>query len=62
MKSLMSVNVSKFLPVNPKRLVELILTSQYTKGVEVYLNYNEEELKYLNDLVYELKRNDLILK
>ena len=62
MKSLMSVNVSKFLPISPKRLVELILTSQYTKGVEVYLNYNEEELKYLSDLVYELKRNDLILQ
>ena len=58
----MSVNISKFMPINPKRLVELIKTSKYTKGVEVYIAYNEEELKYLDDLVFELKRNDLILQ
>ena len=62
MKSLMSVNVSKFLPISPNRLVELIKMSKYTKGVEVYVAYNEIELKYLDDLVFELKKNDLILQ
>ncbi len=63
MKSIMSVNVFKFMPVSPKRLVELIKESKYTKGVEVYLDCNkEDELKYLDDLVYELYRNDLILQ
>ena len=32
MKSLISVN-SKFMKVNPRDLVELVLTSKYTKGM-----------------------------
>ena len=56
MKSLISVNY-KFMSLTPKYLVELILESKYTKGIEMYINYDkEEERKYLDDLVIELKR------
>lgn len=62
MKSLISVN-NKFMDVSPKELVNLILQSKYTKGIEIYLDSNSEfELKYLDDLVFELKRNNLILQ
>lgn len=62
MKSLISINY-KFMSVSPKHLIELILKSKYTKGVEIYIGENsEEELKYLDDLVFELKRNNLILQ
>ena len=62
MKSLISVN-KKFMELNPKELVELILEHKYTKGIEIYINYFEEdERKYLDDLVYEIKKNDLILQ
>ena len=63
MKSIISVNAAKFMSVSPKRLVELINESKYTKGVEVYIDFNNEsENKYLDDLVYELYRNNLILQ
>ena len=62
MKSLISVNF-KFMDISPKKLIELINTSKYTKGIEICVdNYNKREMKYFNDLVYELKRNDLILQ
>ena len=62
MKSLISVNF-KFMDINPKRLVELIKTSKYTKGIEINVdNFDKKEMKYFNDLVYELKRNDLVLQ
>lgn len=50
MNSLISIN-SKFMDFTPKRLVELIMESKYTKGVEMHVNIeNKEELKYLDDL------------
>ena len=62
MKSLISINY-KFMNISAKKLVSLILNSKYTKGVEVYVDVNNEhELKYLDDLVFELKKNNLILQ
>lgn len=62
MESLISIN-HKFMGLTPKRLVELILESKYTNGVEAYIDVaNDNELKYLDDLVFELKKNNLILQ
>ena len=62
MNSLISINF-KFMKLSPRNLVDLILKSKYTKGVEAYIDIsNEEELKYLNDLIFELKKNNLILQ
>lgn len=62
MNSLISINY-KFMDVNPRRLVELIIDSKSVKGVEVNINLNSPfEIKYLDDLVFELKKNNLILQ
>ena len=62
MKSLMSIN-NKFMEVSPKNLALMITKSEYTKGIEIYVDINvEEEVNYLDELIYELKRNDLILQ
>ena len=62
MKSLISVN-KKFMEVNPKKLVEMIENTKYVKGIEIHINKeNELEVKYLNDLVFEIKRKNLILQ
>ena len=61
MKSLISVN-KKFMDINPRKLVELILKSKYTKGIEIFINNNEIEWKYLDDLVFEIKKNNLVLQ
>lgn len=62
MKSLISVN-SKFMDISPKELIELVLNSKYTKGIEICINSDDEkELKYLKDLVFEIKRSNLILQ
>lgn len=62
MKSLISINY-KFMGISPKELVSLILNSKYTKGVEANIDVNnEQELKYLDDLVFELKKHNLILQ
>ena len=62
MNSLISIN-SKFMILNPKELIELILDSKYTKGVEIFINFeNEFQRKYLDDLVFELGKNNLILQ
>ncbi|MBR5662489.1 MAG: hypothetical protein IKX00_02415 [Bacilli bacterium] len=62
MNSLISTN-KKFMSINPKRLCEILLSYKYTKGIEIYIDYNnEDEVKYLNDLVYEIKRNNLLLQ
>ena len=57
MKSLISVNF-KFMDINPKRLVELIKTSKYTKGIEINVdNFDKKEMKYFNDLVLQVHGN-----
>ncbi len=62
MNSLISVN-DKFFNISPKDLVLMINESKYTKGIEFCItNLNPIELKYLDDLVFELKRNNLILQ
>ena len=62
MNSLISIN-HKFMDVNPKKLVELINETKYVKGVEANINIDSPyELKYLDDLVFELKKNNLILQ
>lgn len=62
MKSLISVN-ALFMSLSPKELVRLILQSKYTKGVEVCIDAsNENELKYLDELAFELQKNHLILQ
>ena len=62
MKSLISVNY-KFMDISPKDLVDLIKSSKYTKGIELNIDYeNKNELKYLDDLVFELKKNNLVLQ
>ena len=62
MNSLISIN-HKFMDVTPKRLVELIKNSKSVKGVEVSVKIDSPyELKYLDDLVFELKKNKLILQ
>lgn len=62
MKSLISIN-HKFMDLSPKELIYLILNSKYVKGVEACINLkNEKELEYLDNLVFELKKNNLILQ
>ena len=62
MKSLISIN-KKFMVVTPNRLVELMLDSKSCKGVEACVDYDsQEELKYLYDLTFLLKRENLILQ
>ena len=61
MNSLISIN-NKFMNIEPRKLVEMIYNSKYTKGLEIYVNNKPEELKYLDDLVFELKKYNLILQ
>ena len=62
MKNLISIN-SKFMILEPKELVKMILKFKYTEGVEVFINYDSNfEKKYLENLVIELKRNNLVLQ
>ena len=62
MNSLMSINF-KFMDLSPKELIELVINSKSCKGVELYIDNNKEsEYKYLDELVYEIKRYDLILQ
>ena len=62
MKSIISIN-KKFMSISPKELCEIIVSHKSTKGIEISVDYNSlEELKYLNDLVYEIKKHDLILQ
>lgn len=42
MKSLISIN-NKFMCLRPKQLVGDIITSKYTKGIEMNINYDNEE-------------------
>ena len=62
MKSLISIN-NKFMEISPNELSDIIIKSEFVKGIEIYIDYhNMEERKYLEHLVYELKRKDLILQ
>ena len=62
MNSLMSINF-KFMELSPKELIDLVLESKYCKGVELCIdNDSPIEEKYLDDLIHEIKRNNLILQ
>ena len=62
MNSLISIN-NKFMELSPNELTDLIIKSKYVKGIEIYIDYhNIEERTYLEHLVYEMKRKDLILQ
>ena len=51
------------MDLSPMKLVELINDSKHTKGVEASININNDnELTYLDNLVFELKKNNLILQ
>ena len=62
MISLISVN-KKFMDVSPKELVEMISSSEHVKGIEFCVSdFNQLEEKYLDDIVFELKKHNLILQ
>lgn len=62
MNSLISIN-SKFMSVSPNELVKMILDSKHTKGFEVFFDCDSDiEMKYLDDLMYEIGKNNLILQ
>ena len=62
MNSLMSINF-KFMELSPKELIELVLESKYCKGVELCIdNDSHIEEKYLDELIHEIQRNNLILQ
>ena len=51
------------MALTPLELMNLITTSKYTKGIEVAIDFdNEFQRKYLEDLVYEVKKNNMILQ
>ena len=62
MNSLMSINF-KYMELSPKELIELVLESKYCKGVELCIdNDSPIEEKYLDELIHEIQRNNLILQ
>lgn len=62
MNSLISVN-KKFMDISAKELVNLITTTKYVKGIEFGISdLNDKEIQYLDQLVFELGRNNLILQ
>ncbi|MBR6073189.1 MAG: TIM barrel protein [Bacilli bacterium] len=62
MKSLIAVN-NKFMTISPKELIEKIKKTKHVEGVEAYFDYeNDHEMFYLNELIDELKENNLILQ
>ena len=62
MKNLISIN-TKFMELTPKELIKLICDSKKTEGIEVYIDYDSEyEREYLEDIVYESKKNNLFLQ
>ena len=47
------------MSINPKRLIGLLKKFKNIHGIEVFVNYNDKrELKYLEQLVYEIKTQD----
>ena len=62
MKSLISIN-NKFMTISPKELVKKIKGTKHVEGVEAFIDYESEyEMYYLNELIDELKENDLVLQ
>ena len=62
MKNLISVNY-KFMDIAPKELLHRILKSKSIQGIELGIDiYSGKQLKYLDDLVLEMKKTHLILQ
>lgn len=62
MNNLISIN-SKFMALKPEKLINLIIQSKHTKGIEIYVDdNNQEELEYLKNLIIEIKKCSLILQ
>ena len=63
MNSLISVN-KKFMEISPSELARMVKGSGSVKGLELSISdYSDNsELEYLDGLVLELKKNDLILQ
>ena len=62
MKSLIGIN-RKFMDITPRDLVDCVLNSKHIKGFEVFLNVESGfEVEYLYNLLYEVKKNNLILQ
>ena len=59
---LISINY-KFMDLKPNELVDLIVQSTHTKGIEIFVDlYNDSERKYLRALVPVLVEHHLILQ
>ena len=62
MNSLISVS-KKFMDVTPRELGELVTCSKRVKGLEFCISdFSLDEEKYLDDLVFEIKKRDLIFQ
>lgn len=63
MKSLISIN-SKFMNINPKYLLDIIRDeSIYTKGVEICINYeNENEFVYLKQIANYCREYEMLFQ
>ena len=62
MKSIISVN-KKFMKIAANILIDLILKSKYTKGIEIYIDYlDKDEMHYFEELVVLCKKNNLIFQ
>ena len=62
MKAIISIN-KKFMEVSPKKLIEMISNTKYVKGIEINIDSSSDfELNYLHNLVFELKKNNMILQ
>lgn len=62
MNSLISIN-NKFMKLQPRQLISMIKNSKYVKGLEICVDINSQfELKYLDDLVFEIKKENLLLQ
>lgn len=62
MKNLISIN-NKFMKISPKKLVSMIKNTKSVKGLEIYINIDSSfEMNYLDELVFEIKKENLILQ
>lgn len=61
MKLLISMN-HKFFEFSPKEIVDMSKEDSSALGFEIFIDINKEnEIKYLKDLAFECKRNNLVL-
>ena len=62
MISVMSIN-KKFQTIEPKKLIEKILNSKYTRGIEISLNPNDDfMMNYMDQLVNLCKEHNILFQ